>query len=85
MGIKNGLEIYSPLADDGTCTDAIVPAALSGMAITDGQWWVLKQLKERGALLHKTSLKHSYPHCWRCQNGLMFRATDQCGLQPIKA
>lgn len=82
MGVKNGLEIYSPLAPDGTYTHEIMPSQLAGMPITDGQWWVLKQLKERGALVHKGSIRHSYPHCWRCHNGLMFRATDQwfCSL-----
>jgi isoleucyl-tRNA synthetase len=27
--------------------------------------------------LHKASITHSYPHCWRCRNGLIFRATKQ--------
>lgn len=82
MGVKNGLEIYSPLAPDGTYTDEVKPAALVGEPITEAQWWVLKQLKGRGALVHKTSIRHSFPHCWRCHNGLMFRATDQwfCSL-----
>ncbi len=82
MGVKNNLEIYSPLSADGRYTADIVPQELSGMLITDGQWWVLKQLQERGTLLHKGSIKHAYPHCWRCRNGLMFRATDQwfCNL-----
>lgn len=82
MGVKNGLEIFSPLSPDGKYTEGIAPAELEGMSITDGQWWSLKQLKERGALVHKASIKHSYPHCWRCHNGLMFRATDQwfCNL-----
>ena len=28
-------------------------------------------------MLFKTTIKHSYPHCWRCHNGLIFRATKQ--------
>jgi len=83
FGVKNGLEIYSPLSADGRYTDAILPADLNGILITDGQWWVLKHLKKLGLLVHKTSIKHSYPHCWRCNNGLMFRATEQwfCNLE----
>ena len=77
MGLKHGLEIYSPLSASGHYTKGIMPESLEGMAITDGQWWVLKHLQENGSLLHKTAIKHSYPHCWRCRNGLMFRATDQ--------
>ncbi len=83
LGVKHGLEIYSPLASDGTYTSAIKPAELEGMKITDGQIWVIKKLVERDRLVYKTSLNHSYPHCWRCHNGLMFRATNQwfCDLQ----
>ena len=83
VGIKNGLEIYSPLAGDGTYTKDIQPAELSGMNINDGQIWVMRKLAELNRLFYKTSLRHSYPHCWRCRNGLMFRATDQwfCSLQ----
>ncbi|QQR49294.1 isoleucine--tRNA ligase [bacterium] len=83
VGIKNGLEIFSPLSAKGTYTDGILPTSLEGVSITDGQWAVLKMLKERGTLLHKGSINHSFPHCWRCRNPLMFRATDQwfCNLQ----
>lgn len=83
MGIKNNLEIYSPLTSDGKYTSEINPAELAGTPIADGQWWVLKKLAELGRLMHKASITHSYPHCWRCRNGLMFRATDQwfCSLQ----
>jgi isoleucyl-tRNA synthetase len=83
MGLKNNLEIYSPLSSDGKYTSDIRPLELDGMNIIDGQWWVLKKLAELDRLMHKSSIKHSYPHCWRCRNGLMFRATDQwfCSLQ----
>jgi isoleucyl-tRNA synthetase len=77
IGIRNGLEIYSPLTADGRYTPDILPADLSGMLVTDGQWTVLKKLDEAGNLLFKQSIRHSYPHCWRCRNGLIFRATKQ--------
>lgn len=83
LGVKHGLEIYSPLASDGTYTQAIKPEELAGMKVTDGHIWVIKKLVERDRLVYKTSINHSYPHCWRCHNGLMFRATNQwfCDLQ----
>jgi isoleucyl-tRNA synthetase len=34
-------------------------------------------LKSRGALLAEVSLTHTYPHCWRCKNPTLFRATEQ--------
>jgi isoleucyl-tRNA synthetase len=77
MGLKYGLEVFSPLSAQGTYTKGIKPEALEGMSITDGQWWVLKTLQECTTLLFKTTIKHSFPHCWRCHNGLMFRATQQ--------
>ncbi len=83
LGIKNNLEIFSPISADGKYTEGIKPEELEGMLVADGQFWVLRKLKEVGNLLHKQSIKHSYPHCWRCRNGLIFRATDQwfCDLQ----
>ena len=47
------------------------------MPVADGQIWVIKKLAEKGRLFFKTSIRHSYPHCWRCHNGLIFRATKQ--------
>ena len=37
----------------------------------------LRELEENGYLLQKEELVHSYPHCWRCKNPIIFRATDQ--------
>lgn len=83
LGIKNNLEIFSPISADGKYTKGIEPEELEGMPVKDGQFWVLKKLNEVGNLLHKENIKHSYPHCWRCRNGLIFRATEQwfCDLQ----
>lgn len=83
MGIKYGIEIFSPLSADGRYTKGIKPEELEGMLVTDALGWVIQKLQETDTLLFKTSIKHSYPHCWRCRNGLMFRATKQwfCELQ----
>ncbi len=83
LGVKNNLEIYSPLSIDGKYTAEIEPKELVDMPISNGQIWVLRKLQEVGRLLYKTNVTHSYPHCWRCHNGLMFRATEQwfCNLQ----
>jgi isoleucyl-tRNA synthetase len=34
-------------------------------------------LREKGALLAATNFEHSYPHCWRCHNPVIVRATEQ--------
>jgi isoleucyl-tRNA synthetase len=38
---------------------------------------IVELLKTRGGLLHTEKLEHSYPHCWRCHNPIIFRATEQ--------
>ena len=38
---------------------------------------IIALLKARGALLHAETIEHSYPHCWRCHNPVIFRATEQ--------
>ena len=38
---------------------------------------IIDLLRERGALMARHNLQHSYPHCWRCHNPLIFRATEQ--------
>ncbi len=77
VGIKNKLEIFSPISPDGKYTKGIMPQELEGIPVQDGQIWVLKKLVEKEKLLFKNNIKHSYPHCWRCHNGLIFRATKQ--------
>lgn len=77
IGIKNHLEIYSPITADGKYTDTIQPQALQGMPVSEGQWWILRTLQDTGFLFHKTTITHAYPHCWRCHQGLIFRATKQ--------
>jgi isoleucyl-tRNA synthetase len=82
-GVRNNLEIYSPVGPDGKYTTGIVPSELEGMNVKDAHGWVITKLVEREALAHKGSVTHSYPHCWRCHNGLIFRATKQwfCNLE----
>lgn len=77
QALKHGLEIYSPLAPDGTYDGGIVPADLQGVSILDAQKIVVDRLREQGRLMYEGIITHSYPHCWRCRKGLMFRATKQ--------
>lgn len=83
IGVKHGLEIYSPITADGKYSDAIKPVELEGISVADGQIWVIKRLAADGKLFAKKNIRHSYPHCWRCRGGLIFRATPQwfCNLE----
>lgn len=77
VGVKNNLDIFSPVGPDGRYTAEVQIPELVGMPVSEGQFWVLKKLAELGTLFFKNNIKHSYPHCWRCRNGLIFRATKQ--------
>ena len=48
-----------------------------GKTIFEANQPIIELLKSRGALLHTEKLEHSYPHCWRCHNPVIFRATEQ--------
>ena len=58
--------------------EALDALELSGLSTADkGNFRVLGLLNEKGALLKKQNLKHSYPHCWRHKTPIIFRATPQ--------
>lgn len=77
IGVKNNLSIFSPITPDGRYTSEIEIPELVNMSVSEGQIWVIKKLFEKNNLLIKKNISHSYPHCWRCYNGLIFRATPQ--------
>jgi isoleucyl-tRNA synthetase len=53
------------------------PPAYDGLTIWKANPIIIAMLVERGALLGSGNLEHSYPHCWRCHNAVIFRATEQ--------
>ena len=74
-GVQYGLDIYSPVDDDGRFT-ADVPF-FAGQFVFDANRAVNQKLKEVGALLKEETMVHSYPHCWRTNDPIIFRATEQ--------
>lgn len=75
VGKQYGLEVYNPVAANGTF--------IEGTGLFDGQFvfkantQVIEELTERGRLLQNIPLEHSYPHCWRHKSPIIFRATPQ--------
>ncbi|MFC5863264.1 isoleucine--tRNA ligase [Acidicapsa dinghuensis] len=53
------------------------PPAFDGKRVFQANPLIIELLKERGALLGSEKIEHSYPHCWRCHNPVIFRATEQ--------
>ncbi|MGA7474403.1 MAG: class I tRNA ligase family protein, partial [Candidatus Sulfotelmatobacter sp.] len=52
-------------------------AEYNGKRVWEANQPIIDLLKSRGALLHTEKTEHSYPHCWRCHNPVIFRATEQ--------
>ncbi len=75
IGLKYGLEVYNPVDDYGRYRDDL--ELFGGMKLGEANGAVNSKLLEVGALLHETSVSHSYPHCWRCKKPVIFRATEQ--------
>ncbi len=48
-----------------------------GMAVFQANQPIIELLKSRGVLMAQSNIEHSYPHCWRCHNPVIFRATEQ--------
>lgn len=76
VGIRYGLEPYSPVNDNGCYTDE-VGEDLSGLFVFKANEKVCEKLQSAGALVYTEKMNHSYPHCWRCKNPVIFRATPQ--------
>jgi isoleucyl-tRNA synthetase len=74
-GQKYGLEIYAPIDDKGVYLEGL--SEYKGKDVFAANPIIVKLLGERGALLGNHEYKHSYPHCWRCHNPVIFRATEQ--------
>ncbi|MFV0420739.1 isoleucine--tRNA ligase [Oleidesulfovibrio sp.] len=74
-GLRYGLEIYSPMNDEGRFLDSVEHFA--GLTIFEANPKVIEKLQELGNLLTQAKISHSYPHCWRCKQPVIFRATTQ--------
>ena len=75
-GLKNKIEIYSPVLRDGTFDDT-VPDWLRGKTVWDGNKLVCAYLIENEYMFHEHDFVHSYPHCWRSKTPTVFRCTEQ--------
>jgi len=82
VGTQYGLPVYCPVDAAGRFFEAEgasgdLPPQLLGKTVWEANPLVVEILKEHGALLAIEHIQHSYPHCWRCHNATIFRATDQ--------
>ena len=74
-GVKYGLDATSHVDEKGILRDGL--PEYNGLKVFDANAPIVALLEKRGALLHQEKLEHSYPHCWRCHQPIIFRATEQ--------
>jgi isoleucyl-tRNA synthetase len=82
-GLQYHLDIYSPLDDKGRFTEDV--ELFAGQEVFEANRPVVEKLAELGMLLKEEKYTHSYPHCWRCKNPVIFRATEQWFISMDKA
>jgi isoleucyl-tRNA synthetase len=75
VGLKYGLDIYAPVDQKGRFTKEA--AEFEGQHVFKANKGIIELLKSKGALMAEEKISHSYPHCWRCKNPVIFRATEQ--------
>jgi isoleucyl-tRNA synthetase len=75
VGLKYGLEILNPVDDNGFFKKDT--EIFAGEHIVKANDRIIAYMDENGTLLNSGKVDHSYPHCWRCKNPVVFRATPQ--------
>ena len=81
---RYGIEIIVPVDDRGYQTkDA---GKFAGLYYEESNKAILADMTETGALFASKEFEHEYPHCWRCKNPIIFRATPQwfCSVEAFK-
>jgi isoleucyl-tRNA synthetase len=74
-GVKYGLDATSNVDEKGIMRNGL--PEYEGKRVWDANAPIIELVRSRGALLHTEKTEHSYPHCWRCHNPVIFRATEQ--------
>ncbi len=77
VGVREGLPILSPVDERGRFTEEAGERLVNLFVHTEGNQAVMAWLQETKALLKAGTVRHNYPHCWRCRNPVIFRATTQ--------
>lgn len=75
IGLKYGLPAFAPVTPEGRF--AAEAGKYAGLKLTEGNRIIIDDLKESRHLLGVSDIVHQYPHCWRCKQPVIFRATEQ--------
>lgn len=74
-GQMEGAEVYCPVDHAGRFTSEV--EFFAGQSVFEANVKIVDLLRENGALVFTEEYPHRYPHCWRCHNPVIFRATPQ--------
>ncbi|MDH7514058.1 MAG: class I tRNA ligase family protein [Clostridiales bacterium] len=74
-GLAYHLEIYTPVDSEGNFIPQV--ERYGGKNVFEANRQITEDMKKDGTLLKEGVITHSYPHCWRCKNPVIFRATAQ--------
>ncbi len=74
IGAREGVGSFDPLDSRGVFTDRVPEVA--GRPFKAADKVLLSILREHGALARETTIRHTYPFCWRCATPLIYRAVD---------
>jgi isoleucyl-tRNA synthetase len=74
-GVKYGISLHCDVDDAGILRNGL--PEYQGEQVFKANPKIIELLKKRGVLLGFEKIEHSYPHCWRCHNPIIFRATEQ--------
>jgi isoleucyl-tRNA synthetase len=74
-GMKYGLDATSNVDEKGILRNGL--PEYTGQYVFKANPIIVELLRSRGVLLHTDKIEHTYPHCWRCHNPVIFRATEQ--------
>lgn len=72
IGKKYDLPLIHTVKPDGTFIDAVKPWA--GVYVKKADKEISRYMKDHGILFHQETYRHSYPHCWRCKQPLLYMA-----------
>ena len=75
IGKRYGLDIYCPVDNAGHFTPEVEHFA--ALSVFEANPKIVDFMRGRGVLLSSENYEHRYPHCWRCKNPVIFRATPQ--------
>ncbi|WP_404320222.1 isoleucine--tRNA ligase [Arthrobacter luteolus] len=69
---------FLPMFGEGTLSE------IAGLQVFEANKPITRELKSEGRLLRQASYEHSYPHCWRCRNPLIYKAVSSWFVEVTK-